>query len=279
MKIHIIDGGRFELDGGAMFGIVPKNMWNRLNPANENNMCTWALRSILIEAGHKKILIDTGMGDKQDPLFFSRYNPTNMRGTVESLKAKGFNPEDITDVFLTHLHFDHCGGTVGKDKNGSFFLNFPNAVHWSNKVHWDWSMQPNPREAGSFLKENILPIQELGQLEFLPVTEDDYDWIEGIKIRYVYGHTEAMMILFIPFRDTQLVYCADLIPSSYHLGLPYVMSYDLRPLETIKEKERLLKEAVEKGYYLFYEHDPVVAYSNVSVNEKGKIIPVNIVKD
>lgn len=279
MKIHIINGGNFELDGGAMFGIVPKNMWNRMNPANDNNMCSWSLRSILIEVNDRKILVDTGMGDKQDPIFFSRYNPTNTNGIIDTLKSKGFDPSEITDVFLTHLHFDHCGGTVGKNEDGSFFLNFPNATHWTNKVHWDWSMNPNPREAGSFLKENILPIQELGKLEFIPVTENDYEWIEGIKIRFVYGHTEAMMMLFIPFEGSQLVYCADLIPSSHHLGLPYVMSYDLRPLDTIKEKDRLLKEAIDNDYYLFYEHDPVVAYSKIGKNEKGKIVPLDPVKD
>lgn len=275
MKFTIIDAGNFKLDGGAMFGVVPKLMWSRLNPPDEDNLCTWSMRSLLLETTTRKILIDTGIGNKQDEKFRSHFHPTSPMGVTASLRKNTIEPEEITDVFLTHLHFDHCGGAVYKDDKGQFKLTFPNAAYWSNKKQWEWALDPNPREAASFLKENLLPLQQSEQLKFIEIDQEDADWIEGIKIRPVYGHTEAMMLPMIPYKNSKLIYCADLLPSSMHLGLPYVMSYDLRPLITIAEKERLLAEALEKDYYLFYEHDPEVALSGVKINDRNKIVPAN----
>lgn len=276
MKLTIINAGDFKLDGGPMFGVVPKSMWSKLNPPDENNLCTWSMRSLLLETANRKILIDTGIGNKQDEKFRSHFHPTSPMGIVESLTSNHVQPEEITDVFLTHLHFDHCGGAVCKDEKGQIHLTFPNATYWSNKKQWEWALDPNPREAASFLKENLLPLQEAKQLKFIDIDQDDVEWIEGIKLRPVYGHTEAMMLPIIPYKGTKLIYCADLLPSSMHLGLPYVMSYDLRPLTTIAEKNRLLLEALENNYYLFYEHDPRFAISQVILNEKNKIVPVNL---
>lgn len=258
-----------------MFGVVPKLMWSRLNPPDEDNLCTWSMRSLLLETTTRKILIDTGIGNKQDEKFRSHFHPTSPMGVTASLRKNTIEPEEITDVFLTHLHFDHCGGAVYKDDKGQFKLTFPNAAYWSNKKQWEWALDPNPREAASFLKENLLPLQQSEQLKFIEIDQEDADWIEGIKIRPVYGHTEAMMLPMIPYKNSKLIYCADLLPSSMHLGLPYVMSYDLRPLITIAEKERLLAEALEKDYYLFYEHDPEVALSGVKINDRNKIVPAN----
>ncbi len=272
MKFTIIHAGDFKLDGGAMFGVVPKTMWSKLNPPDENNLCTWSMRSLLIESGERKILIDTGIGNKQDEKFRSHFFPTAPMGILDSLKEKNIAPTEITDVFLTHLHFDHCGGAMYKDESGTLQLTFPNAQYWTNQKQWDWALDPNPREAASFLKENLLPLQASGQLHFIDIDQDDVDWIEGIKLRPVFGHTEAMMLPIIPYKNTKLIYCADLIPSSMHLGLPYVMSYDLRPLTTIAEKNRLLIEAIENDYYLFYEHDPKVAISKVALNDKNRTI-------
>ncbi len=272
MKVQIIDTGLFKLDGGAMFGVVPKQLWARLNPPDEHNMCTWAMRCILIETEDRKILVDTGLGDKQDAKFRSHFEPHGDADLLKSLAGKGYLPEDITDVFLTHLHFDHVGGAVCFDENEQLVPTFPKATYWSNERHYNWAFDPNPREKASFLKENFVPLKDAGVLKFIPVTEEDYQWLPGIRIRFVYGHTEAMMMLFVDFGSETMVYCADLIPSSFHIGLPYVMSYDVRPLLTMQEKTRLLKEAVANDYVLFFEHDPKLACARLKTNDRGRVI-------
>jgi glyoxylase-like metal-dependent hydrolase (beta-lactamase superfamily II) len=272
MRLHIIESGLFKLDGGAMFGVVPKKLWQRINPPDENNLCTWSLRCLLVETEGRKILIDTGMGDKQDAKFRSFFHPHGDNTLVSSLEKKGFAPEDITDVFITHFHFDHVGGAVKYDDQGKLVPTFPNATYWSNKRHYDWAMDPNPREKASFLKENFEPLMEAGVLKFIEVSEQDVNWLPNIDIRYVYGHTEAMMLPILKGKEKTLVYCADLLPSSGHLGGPYVMSYDLRPLDTMEEKSRLLGEALEDDFLLFFEHDPAATCIKVVKNEKGRIV-------
>ncbi len=270
MKLSIIDAGLFKLDGGAMFGVVPKTMWNKLNPADDNNMCTWSMRSLLIEEEDRKILVDTGMGTKQSEKFRSFFHPhgTNLH---KSLAEHNLKVEDITDVFLTHLHFDHDGGAVS-NINGDLIPTFPNAKYWSNERHWNWAKAPNDREKASFLKENFMPLEEHKVINFIDVKQD-INWIKNIDIRYSYGHTEAMMspIIHLP-NGKRLIYCADLMPSSYHIPMPYVMCYDIRPLETLKEKEVLLNEAVDHGDILFFEHDPVNQCGTVKRNERGRIV-------
>lgn len=254
MNLYTIDTGFFKLDGGAMFGVVPKSMWNRLNPADDNNMCTWALRCLLVESGNRLVLIDNGIGDKQDAKFFSHYYLHGDQTLEKSLKKHGFSPQDITDVFLTHLHFDHCGGSVkwNSSKDG-FELCFPKANYWSNESHWQWAREPNAREKASFLKDNMLPIQESGHLRFLKPGEDLF---EGFKVLMVHGHTEAMMLPVIEYKKKKIVFCADLIPSSAHVPLPYVMAYDTRPLITLEEKAEFLNKAIDENYILYFQHDP-----------------------
>ncbi len=270
MKLHTINTGFFKLDGGAMFGVVPKSMWKKINPPDDNNMCTWAMRCMLIETGDRKILVDTGIGNKQSAKFRSHFEPHGDDSLIGSLAAKGFKPEDITDVLLTHLHFDHCGGAIKHNEAGEAVATFPNATYWSNEKHWNWAMNPNPREKASFLKENFLPLQEWGKLKFIEMADGE-EWIDGISIHYAYGHTEAMMVLKIVSDDKTLIYCADLLPSSGHIPMPYVMCYDIRPLETLKEKKKLLERSVEKNYYLYFEHDPKIECATVHVNERGRI--------
>lgn len=271
MKIYPINTGNFKLDGGAMFGVVPKSLWSRTNPADENNMCDWSMRSLLIEDGNRLMLIDTGIGDKQSEKFFAHYYPTDLNSLEPNLKALGFSMEDITDVFLTHLHFDHCGGAIrwNKDRTG-FEPAFKNATYWSTENHWQWATEPNPREKASFLKENILPIQESGQLKFI---ERAGDYTEkafpNIDVLFVDGHTESMMIPHIHYQGKTLVFMADLLPSVGHIPLPYVMGYDTRPLQTLKEKETFLHRAVEQEYILFLEHDPVNQCATLTNTEKG----------
>jgi glyoxylase-like metal-dependent hydrolase (beta-lactamase superfamily II) len=267
MKVNAIHSGNFKLDGGAMHGVVPKSMWNKVNPADENNMCTWAMRCMLIEVGESKILIDCGIGEKQDSKFLSRYFLHGDETLNKSLEKAGVKPEDITDVFLTHLHFDHCGGAI-KKVGDELLPAFPNARYWSDKLHWKSAIKPNAREKASFLEENILPIKASGKLEFVS-THDGGEWMYGIIVRYMQGHTESMMLPIIPYKNTKIVFCADLFPSVAHISLPWVMGYDMQPLETLKEKEEILDLAVENNWVLFFEHDPNVECATIENTDKG----------
>ena len=267
MKLYSINAGHFKLDGGAMFGVVPKSIWNKINPADENNMCSWALRCMLIEVDDKKILIDTGMGNKQDEKFFGYYYLHGNDTLVGSLAKHGFTKDDITDVFLTHLHFDHCGGCIEREGD-KLVPAFKNATYWSNQNHWQWATQPNDREKASFLKDNILPIEESGKLKF--VYENDTHFLHpDISIQYAYGHTDAMMLPVIKYKGRTIVFMADLLPSAGHLPLPYVMAYDMFPLKTLAEKKSFLTEAVENDYVLFFEHDPTIECATLHRTEKG----------
>lgn len=267
MKLHTINAGYFKLDGGAMFGVVPKSMWYKANPADDNNMCTWAMRCLLIEHGNLRILVDNGMGYKQDEKFYSHFHPHGDDSIEKGLAALGFTTDDITDVFLTHLHFDHCGGSI-KREGDKLVPTFKNAVYWSNKKHWESALNPNEREKASFLKENILPISESGQLHLIE-TADGEEWMPDIRIRYVNGHTDSMMLPQITCGDTTLLFCADLFPSAAHVSLPWVMAYDMRPLDTLNEKRKILKEAVENNWLLFFEHDPKNECCRLEQTEKG----------
>jgi glyoxylase-like metal-dependent hydrolase (beta-lactamase superfamily II) len=274
MKLYSINTGYFKLDGGAMFGVVPKSIWNNLNAADENNMCSWALRSLLIEDGDKLILIDTGMGDKQDAKFFGHYYLHGVDTLEKSLATYGFTNDDITDVFLTHLHFDHCGGAI-KREGEKLVPAFKNATYWSNKNHWRTATNPNAREKASFLKENILPIEASGQLKFIEVAANinvlsPTFLSKNIFVKTAYGHTDAMMLPVIKYSDKIIVYMADLLPSIAHLPLPYVMGYDMFPLTTLNEKQQFLSEAVTNNYILFFEHDPVNECCTLQQTEKGK---------
>lgn len=271
MKIYPLNTGNFKLDGGAMFGVVPKSLWSRTNPADANNMCDWSMRSMLIEDGDRLILIDTGMGDKQSEKFFSHYYMSGDDSLIGNIHKLGFSEHDITDVFLTHLHFDHCGGAVqwNKDRTG-FVPVFKNAIYWSTESHWKWATEPNPREKASFLSENILPLQESGQLKFVNRTGDfTKDVFQNFDVLFVDGHTESMMIPHIQYQGKTVVFMADLLPSVGHIPLPYVMGYDTRPLLTMSEKEIFLNTAVEKDYVLFLEHDSVNQLCTLQQTEKG----------
>jgi glyoxylase-like metal-dependent hydrolase (beta-lactamase superfamily II) len=274
MKLYTINTGFFKLDGGAMFGVVPKSIWNKINPADENNLCSWALRCLLIEDGNRLILIDNGNGDKQDAKFFNHYYLHGDDTLDKSLAKYGFHRDDITDAFLTHLHFDHCGGSIVREGD-KLVPAFKNAVYWSNEKHWEWAVKPNDREKASFLKENILPIQESGKLNFIEVNETKNGKLgattfnDNIVIRFVGGHTESMMLPQIRYKDKTIVYMADLLPSAGHIPIPYIMAYDMFPLTTLKEKKLFLKEAVENDYILFFEHDPVYECCNLQQTERG----------
>ena len=251
-----------------MFGVVPKNIWQRTNPADENNLCTWAMRCLLVEDGNRLILIDTGIGTKQDAKFLAHYYLHGEASLEKSFHKAGFGFSDVTDVFLTHLHFDHCGGAVQYNNSRSGFeLTFPNATYWSNQDHWQWATQPNAREKASFLKENILPIQESGQLQLLNPQEPSP--FPPFDILYVDGHTDKMMLPVISYKEKKIVYVADLLPSVGHLPLPYVMGYDTRPLLTLQEKENFLKKAAAEQYVLYFEHDPEQECCTVQETEKG----------
>jgi glyoxylase-like metal-dependent hydrolase (beta-lactamase superfamily II) len=269
-QVTVLDTGFFKLDGGAMFGVVPKTMWQKLNPPDESNLCTWAMRCLLVENGDRKILVDTGIGNKQDDKFRSHFHPHGSDSLTASLRQKGLSPEDITDVFLTHLHFDHCGGALLRDSAGRIVPAFPNATYWSNQRHFDWACKPNAREQASFLSENFVPLAEAGVLRM--VEEDGQELFEGFHAHWVYGHTEAMMLPEIRTATGSLLYCADLMPSEAHLGLPYVMAYDVRPLDSLREKEHFLHRAVDEPLILFFEHSPTVECATVARNDKGRII-------
>ncbi len=274
MNLYSINTGYFKLDGGAMFGVVPKVIWNKLNPADENNLCSWAMRSLLIEDGNRLILIDNGIGDKQDEKFMGHYYLHGNDSLDRSLAKHGFGKDDITDVILTHLHFDHCGGSIVRNGN-RLVPAFKNATFWSNRLHWDWATKPNDREKASFLKENILPIEESGQLKFLEPGISINNQLassafnEHISIRFVNGHTEAMMLPQITYQNKTIVYMADLLPAAAHIPLPYVMAYDMFPLTTLQEKKSFLTEAVTNNYILFFEHDPKIECCSLEQTEKG----------
>lgn len=268
MKLYSISTGYFKLDGGAMFGVVPKSIWNKLNPADENNMCSWALRCMLIDTGDRKILVDTGMGNKQDAKFFGHYYLHGDDTLDSSLAKYGFTKDDITDVFHTHLHFDHCGGTIMR-QGEQLIPAFKNAKLWSNEQHWKWATEPNDREKASFLKENILPMKESGRLQFVDVKEGISLFDENITLKFAYGHTEAMMLPTIKYKGRTVVYMADLLPSAAHIPLPYVMAYDMFPLKTLHEKKAFLQEAVENDYVLFFEHDANIECCTLQTTDKG----------
>jgi glyoxylase-like metal-dependent hydrolase (beta-lactamase superfamily II) len=285
MRLYPINTGYFKLDGGAMFGVVPKSIWNKINPADENNLCSWALRCLLIEDGDRLILIDNGNGDKQDAKFFSHYYLHGDDTLNKSLARYGFHPDDITDAFLTHLHFDHCGGSIIRDGD-KLIPAFKNATYWSNKPHWEWAVKPNDREKASFLKENILPIEESGQLQFVrhwwDTDKAEPGWhttitgmipsvafSDNISIRFVNGHTESMMLPQIQYKNKTIVYMADLLPSAGHIPIPYIMAYDMFPLISMYEKKSFLQEAVQNDYILFFEHDPVNECCNLQQTDRG----------
>jgi glyoxylase-like metal-dependent hydrolase (beta-lactamase superfamily II) len=272
MKLYPIETGNFKLDGGAMFGVVPKTIWNKTNPADQNNCIDIAGRCLLIEDGNRLILIDTGMGNKQSEKFFKYYSLWGNHSLDKSLAKYGFHRDAITDVFLTHLHFDHCGGCVQwNNSKTDYELAFKNARYWTNEKHWKWATQPNIREKASFLSENILPIEESGQLHFISKLDTDFEFSNDLNfdIYYVDGHTEKMMIPHIRYQDKTICFMADLIPTAGHLPLPYVMGYDTRPLLTMPEKSKFLNAAAENNYYLFMEHDAHNEIITVEQTEKG----------
>ena len=272
MKIYPIETGNFKLDGGAMFGVVPKSLWQRTNPADDKNMISMSMRCMLIEDGGRLTLVDTGVGDKQSEKFFSYYFLFGGYSLDASLAKLGFHRDDITDVFLTHLHFDHCGGSIqwNKDRTG-YEPAFKNAKFWSNESHWNWAVNPNPREKASFLKENINPIQESGQLNFidLPKTNLLQNSPLGFDIFFADGHTEKQMLPQIKYQGKTVVFMADLLPTTGHIPLPYVMGYDTRPLLTMDEKQYFLNKAADEEYYLFLEHDAQTELCTVQHTEKG----------
>ena len=267
MKIYPIETGNFKLDGGAMFGVVPKIIWQKTNPANSNNLIDMSMRCMLIEDGKRLILIDTGLGSKQSDKFFGYYHLFGNFSLESSLAKHGFHRDDITDVFLTHLHFDHCGGVIEWNSQKTLLQPaFKNAKFWSNNNHWKWASEPNPREKASFLKENINPIRESGQLNF--ITNNSLDQI-GFNVLFMDGHTEKQMLPKLSYQGKTIIFMADLLPTIGHIPLPYVMGYDTRPLLTIKEKAIFLKEAADNNYYLFLEHDAYNEICTVQHTEKG----------
>ena len=266
MKIISIETGNFKLDGGAMFGVVTKSLWERTNPANDQNLCSWAMRSMLVDYGERKVLIDNGIGDKQSDKFFSHYHLHGDTSLISSLALNGYHPDDITDVFLTHLHFDHCGGGVKYNEKGELVTVFKNATYWSNELHWNLAMNPNDRERASFLQENLVPMKASGQLDFI---KNDGIFLPGFDVLLAHGHTESQMIPHIKYKGNTIVFAADLLPSVGHIPLPYVMGYDTRPLTTLKEKKVFLETVAKKGYTLFLEHDYYQSCCTLKETDKG----------
>lgn len=266
MKIHKIHGGKFKLDGGAMFGVVPKTLWNKQYPSDENNLIPLAMRLVLVETGDRKILINSGIGNKQSEKFFSRFEPHGEESIDKSLAEKGFSREDITDVFHTHLHFDHCGGSIIYDKQDKLVPTFPNATYWVTENQWQWAKKPNEREAGSFLKENLQPMEDNGVLR---LTEGNTELFPGFKIREYHGHTIGQAIPFLDYNGKTVVFTSDLLAFSQHIRLPWIMSFDIQPLVSLKEKKEFLKEAVENDYILYFEHDNFVEAGKLKNTEKG----------
>ena len=267
MELFTVDTGFFKLDGGAMFGVVPKTIWSRTNPSDENNLCPWAMRCLLVSDGNRLVLIDNGIGDKQDARFFSHYYLHGEATLAKSLQQLGVHPTDITDVFLTHLHFDHCGGSVKYGSHGQYELTFPRATYWTNEDHWNWATVPNPREKASFLEENILPLQEHGVLNYLDLGTKSL--FPGVDFLTMDGHTDKQMLPKMQYKGHTLVFMADLLPSVGHIPLPYVMGYDTRPLLTLQEKQEFLEIAARDQYVLFLEHDSVHECCTVKMTEKG----------
>lgn len=274
MQLHAIDTGLFKLDGGAMFGVVPKSLWSRQLPADENNLCTWAMRCLLIEHDNRLILIDTGLGDKQSEKFFSHVQPHGDASLIKSIQNKGYSADDITDVILTHLHFDHVGGAVSKDKNGKLYPTFKNAIYWSHSNHWQWAMEPNEREKSSFLKENFEPLMANDQVKFINESPLEIPEIDFIIAN---GHTESQIIPTIEYNGKTIVYCADLMPSVYHLPLPYVMAYDVRPLVTLKERQSFYADALKNNWVLMFEHDAQHEACTLK-SENGRVKAHDIIK-
>ncbi|TAH18019.1 MAG: MBL fold metallo-hydrolase [Cytophagales bacterium] len=264
MQLKVINSGYFKLDGGAMFGVVPQSMWKKLNPPDANNMCSWAMRCLLVQDGGHIMLIDNGMGKKQSEKFFGYYFLHGEDSLEKSMQKADVSAKDITDMFLTHLHFDHCGGGI-RQEGEKLVTTFANATYWSNEAHWEWAKVPNAREKASFLKENILPMKESEQLKWVSSSK----FSENIDILFVDGHTEKMMLPLISYKGRKILYCADLFPSAGHIPLPYVMAYDTRPLLTLQEKERILKQAVAENWVLFFEHDPVNECCSLQQTETG----------
>lgn len=271
MNLYPINAGNFKLDGGAMFGVVPKSLWQKTNPSDSNNLIDLTARCMLIESGSRLILVDAGMGDKQSEKFFSYYKPWGDDSLIRSINNAGFSIDEITDVFLTHLHFDHCGGATVLNNNNVSVPLFKNAKYWSNKNHWDWATNPNSREKASFLKENLIPIKESGQLCFLDVKSTGFNHYDelGFDVLFVDGHTEKQMIPKISYNGKEVVFMADLLPTTGHIPLPYIMGYDVRPLTTLEEKRRFLNLAVKEGYCLFMEHDAHNQIITLKETEKG----------
>jgi glyoxylase-like metal-dependent hydrolase (beta-lactamase superfamily II) len=267
MKLYPIETGNLKLDGGAMFGVVPKSMWSKAYPADENNLCNWSMRCLLVVDEDRKILIDNGIGDKQDWKFLRHYHLNGDETLEGSLKDLGYTPEDITDVILTHLHFDHCGGSIiwNKDRTG-YTLAFPKATYWTSRQQYDWAIEPNHREQASFLKENILPIEESGQLKLI---EEEGEFLPNITAKLYDGHTKGQVIPHIKYEGKTVVFVADLLPSVAHIPLPWIMAYDTRPLVTLEDKKRFYKEALENDYILFLEHDLYNECCTLQMTEKG----------
>jgi glyoxylase-like metal-dependent hydrolase (beta-lactamase superfamily II) len=270
MNLYPVNAGNFKLDGGAMFGAVPKTIWNKTNPADQNNLIDIAARCLLIEDGKRLILIDSGMGNKQSEKFFSYYSLWGEDTLERSIKNVGFSIDDVTDVFFTHLHFDHCGGAIKRSGSG-FEPVFKNAIYWTNKKHWDWAINPNKREVASFLKENLLPIEETGNLNFIPTSRRQFSFVDelGFKVFYADGHTEKQMLPIISHKGQKIAFAGDLIPTAGHVPLPYVMGYDVRPLTTLKEKDLFLNYAADNNVLLLLEHDSVNEVVSLKRTEKG----------